>query len=213
MDKFQDIHKGEVGVVVLNGPSLNQIPLEWLNSHVTLSCNHIYKLSGFVIQYYILVDTSCLADAEKAGYFADALARSKQNFVWEKAIDKAPKGSVGITRGGHDAFHTNVLTHGTGGYASTAWVMVQLAYLFGFSTVLMVGFDMNFDKPEGYHFYKDEPHAFTAHPPVAHNEWMSKLSTHMEWARKAYEADGRKLLNCTPGSSCKVLEFGNYADY
>jgi hypothetical protein len=32
-------------------------------------------------------------------------------------------------------------------------------------------------------------------------------------AREAYEKDGRKLINCTPGSGCKKLEFGDYKDY
>ena len=91
--------------------------------------------------------------------------------------------------------------------------MVQLAYLMGFSTVLMVGFDCDFDLAEGYHFYKDEPRDFTSHPPVAHTEWGDKIIKHMILAREAYEKDGRKLINCTPGSGCKKLEFGNYADY
>jgi hypothetical protein len=210
---FENIHKGQTGVVVLNGPSLNNIPLDWLNSHVTISCNHVYKLAGFDIQYYVLIDTSTLSNDEKSSYFQDALKRAKQPFVWEKQIHRAPKGTVGIARTGKDEFHTNVLKTGTGNYASTAWVMVQLAYLMGFDPVLMVGFDCDFDKPEGYHFYKDEPHAFTSHPPVAHSEWADKLIRHMMLARESYEKDGRRLINCTPDSGCKKLEFGDYRDY
>ena len=213
MTSLKDIHKGETGVIVLNGPSLNKIPLDWLNSHRNISSNHIYKLSGFKVQTYVLVDTSCLSTPVRVAYFADTLKNSERNIVWEKHLDKAPKGSIGLSRGGKDEFHPDVLTSGCGNYASTAWVCVQLAYLMGFDPVLFVGFDCDFDKPEGYHFYRDEPHDFTHHPPVQHHEWADKLIRHMMLARDAFEKDGRRIINCTEGSGCKMFEFGDYRDY
>ena len=68
----------------------------------------------------------------------------------------------------------------------------------GFDPVLLVGFDCNFDMPEGYHFYKDEPHDFTHHPPVAHKEWYDKINHHMGLARVAFDECGEEGYQLHP---------------
>lgn len=216
MESFKNKHKGELGIMVLNGPSLNDVPVDWLNKHITISCNHIYLLSGFNPCYYVVVDPTTLSTPEKANYFMPTIKKAKHSFVWEKHKGNVPSGNIStISRNGKDQWHDDVITQGTGSYASTAWVMVQLGYLMGFDPLLIVGFDCNFEDPRGLHFYNKElePRIFTSKPPVGNKEWATRLSEHMTLARNAFEKDGRRLINLTPLSGCKKLEFGKVEDW
>ena len=54
--QFKDKHKGERGIVVANGPGLENIPMDVVSRYTTLGCNRItYLLPDFAPTYY-----SCL---------------------------------------------------------------------------------------------------------------------------------------------------------
>ena len=52
-------HKGETCVIIGNGPSLNDVPKEWLDKYVTFGSNQIYRLP-YVPDYYCIIDEQML---------------------------------------------------------------------------------------------------------------------------------------------------------
>ena len=49
-------HKGDTALVIGNGPSLNDVPLEFLTRYKSFGTNRIYLLDGFTPTYYVAVD-------------------------------------------------------------------------------------------------------------------------------------------------------------
>lgn len=104
------------------------------------------------------------------------------------------------------------------GFTQT-YVNLQIAYWMGFKTALMVGIDHEFGSPDR-HFYKDseiESFHLSEQRTGEEKESAFRLSLGADWAyrqaRAAYEEDGRQILNLTPGSKAKALEFGRIEDW
>ena len=51
---LKNSHEGETCIVIGNGISLKDVPLEFLKSHPSLGCNRIFMLEDFIPTYYSL---------------------------------------------------------------------------------------------------------------------------------------------------------------
>jgi len=104
------------------------------------------------------------------------------------------------------------------GFTQT-YINLNIAYWMGFTTALMVGIDHDFGSPDR-HFYKDdeiESFHLSSERTGEEAEQAYRLEIGADWAysqaRKAYEEDGRQILNLTPGSKAKALEFGRLEEW
>ena len=109
-------------------------------------------------------------------------------------------------------FHPDLCKGFFEGYTVT-FAALQVAFFMGFSTVVIVGMDHHYDYtglPNEPHVLKGrdpnhfDPSYFTGHtwdnPDLANSERFYAM------ARTAYEAEGRRILDCTVNGACTVFE-------
>jgi len=208
-------HKGETALVIGNGPSLNDVPLDFLQKYPSFGTNRIYLLDGFVPTYYAAVNPLVI---EQFNYDIERMECEKFiAYFYTKHLlpDAHPLWSSVLP-----AFSRTPDLWIYEGYTVT-YVCLQLAFFMGFTTVLLVGCDHSFE-------FEGEPNAIALavgddvnhfHPDYFSNgrKWnnpdlvRSGYAYHM--ARTVFEHDGRKIINLTPGSKLDVFERGDIKDY
>jgi len=166
MKRFHNIHEGETCLIIGNGPSLNDIPVWFLESYPSFGCNYIYKLEDFKPTYYVAVDGHVQEHADKINSLYTDVPKflptpnrdswtgpnifrfnHRPGALWP--YSKVPLwpsdllGAQGIT------------------YKNVTHVSVQLAYFMGFETMLLVGMDNtmgeNTSRVPWPHFYHTQP--------------------------------------------------------
>ncbi len=97
---------------------------------------------------------------------------------------------------------------------------MQLAYYFGFTTVLLVGVDHSYKydgKPnQEMVMNNDDPNHFDPSyfkGQKWNNPDLEKSEISYNLAKVAFEKDGRRIVNLTPGSKLNVFEKGNLNDW
>ena len=111
-------------------------------------------------------------------------------------------------------FHKNLLQGFFEGYTVT-FAALQIAFFMGFSEVVIVGMDHRYE----YQGLPNQPsllvgndvnhfnsNYFSGH--VWDNPDLSNSERFYAMARDAYEADGRKIIDCTLNGNCRVFEKG-----
>jgi len=94
---------------------------------------------------------------------------------------------------------------------------LQLAYYMGFTEAILIGMDFSYTVPassqvEGNHITSmgDDPNHF--HPDyygkgkVWKDPKLERVLANYALAKQMYEADGRRILNATPGGELGILE-------
>ena len=188
---MKDRHKGETCIVIASGPSLKDVPNEFLESYVTFGVNKIW-LKGFSPTYYMAIDpwmnpyTRQMRDM-----------RCKDCFLKRSFLRDIPEGHVrGIVLRDTPEIEWGIEKDG----GTVIYPCLQLAHHMGFETVLLVGLDHTGDAT---YFHKD------------YNIWVAKkeyrwagelVDTAFRVAREKYEESGRRIINLTPDSKCDVFE-------
>jgi hypothetical protein len=97
---------------------------------------------------------------------------------------------------------------------TVTFVALQLAYFMGFETVILIGLDHSFvekgvpNKTEVRHSERDDSHCHPDYFPKG-IKWQlpdlyrSELAYAL--ARQAFERDGRRIVDATPGGKCGVF--------
>ncbi len=221
---FRDKHLNETCIIIANGPSLSDVPLDFLKSYYSFGCNRIYLLEDFTPTYFVQIGADQVA-GEKAKDFHDICGRVDASFmnrqsvaaggfagipnvypIFSRPLDEpqAPKG-IGCQFSTHPLYAI-----GIGG--SVVFQSFQLAYWMGFSTCLVVGLDHNYPKDWGqkWHFYLNEESVTAKDGPYGgRKSWETRTNRAFQVSRAAFAADGRQILNLTPESKCHEFNTGN----
>lgn len=203
--EYQNIHAGETCLIIGNGPSLKDIPLEFLKKYKSFGTNRIYLMDDFVPSYYVAINALVIEQS-----FMQILALPCPKFVramYATTFNAFPLRSV------HDRkFHPDIENGIDEGWTVT-YCCMQIAFHMGFTTALLVGVDHRYSQdgkpnqkvtatePDPNHF---DPRYFG--PGV---EWQCADLTNSRLAYieadKAYKAAGRKIINLTPGTALDVF--------
>jgi len=205
-------HEGETALIIGNGPSLRDVPREFLLKYPTFGTNRIYLLKGFTPTYYCSVNPLVIQQFITDITQIDAPKFLPAPYCFDDRC--LPLNSSGIVLFSQDASAWVYEGH------TVTFVCQQIAYYMGFKTVLMVGVDHSFtyqgapneqrvmDGADPNHFHTDYFKGKTwNNPDLVRSEHAYKL------ARAMYESHGRRLINLTPNTKETVLEHGEINDW
>lgn len=200
-------HLGEICTIIGNGPSLNSVPLSFLNKYDTFGTNRGYL--KYVPDYYVAVNPLVITQ-----YREEIVALNTMKFIrWgfmKEIPDAYPLKSMPL------GFSLNPKAGIYEGYTVT-YVCMQLAYYIGYRKVLLVGVDHRYvfegkpneerllEGPDPNHFdpnyYRD---AIWNNPDLKRSEASYKM------AKFAFED---QIINLGPDSALDVFQRGALDDY
>lgn len=191
-------------IIIGNGPSLNQIPDTLLNCYTTFGSNRIYL--RYQPDIYACVNPLVIQQ-----YAPQITAMQSVKFIRAELSHLVPACIPVRSTSAHE-FSFSPLRHVYEGYTVT-FVLMQLAFMFGFERVGLVGVDHRYqfngkpnqqltaDLPDPNHFddkYFSGGAQWNA-PDLERSEEAYKL------ARRAFSDAGREIINLTPGSALTVF--------
>ena len=231
---MKDSHKGETGLLVANGPSLEYVKTDIFEKYPTMGMNRIYKPinpdldeSGEAIpdtgyqlwpDYYCLIGRDQVDTPEKRAVYNEVIGRAKAAFV-NRDFVKHWEGNIhGILSHSEDgkyqgkSFSFDPLKRIALGFTNT-YPCMQIMYWMGFKTVLLVGLDNDYGAdPEKRHYFPDTEEE-SCEPFGGRERTMEGSNYVFHLARMAFEADGRRLIQLTKTSKTPALEKGRLEDW
>lgn len=217
-DELYNHQKGEVGVIVCNGPSLNQTDLSLLSGVPYILMNRGYLLAERLPSQPIALCVSAELVLEQYGaeiaQLDTTLILSAEHRHHIERKERVAYTSLDLRWG----FATRIGSSLYPGYTVT-FLALQLAYHLGWSKALIVGMDHRYSQggdprviattqgSDPNHF---DPNYF-GHgskwkwPALHLNDYSYKLS------RAAFEATGRTVVDCTVNGACEVFTKGDFA--
>ena len=190
-----------IGVVVGNGPSLNQVPLAFLRKYQTIGSNLIYLHDQFTPTIYTAVDTKGLPSK----YAERVNEMSCIKIISQKVAQTGIKNCQIITTDYRALFSRNLFKKPISEGWNILYVNLQLAYYLNWQTALLVGCDWTMGALDS-HFHPDYSNKI-----YKFND--GKVLPYLRTARTIYEHAGRKIVNLTPNSKLSVFEQGNIEDW
>ena len=211
---MKDIHEGETCIIMGNGPSLNDVPKEFLDSYITLGSNKIFRLP-YRPDYYVIADKTALESCLPV--IKNGWRPKKQMFLRAEACVEGNYPIYPVVVSG--AFSVDidncVMMGGTATY-----VLFQIASYLGFKKIYLVGVDHYYPKSmtgetgvftaEG-----DDPDHFVCeggqpyHTPGETCVRPQDTTIVYGWAKKIFDELGIKVINLTEGSKLDIFEKGN----
>jgi len=212
LDQLRDRFKGERCIVIGNGPSLNKTDLSLLEGEHTFGLNRLYMLFdklGFGTEFHVVVNRlvveQCADDLLAVpGRLVttwpnrDYLAKRDDAIFLQKLV--GPIFSLDPRRGIWEG-------------ATVTYVAMQLAYWMGFREVLLIGVDHRFATQGPAHqtvtTESQDPNHFDPNYFGKGFRWqLPDLETSeiaYRLARRAFEADGRRIVDCTVDGALEVF--------
>jgi hypothetical protein len=218
MAEYEDRHRGQRCYILGNGPSLQRTDLTRLRHAVTFGMNRIYlhfPAMGFATTYYVAVNTlvieQCAEDIRRLEMPRFVTWRGRP---WLKNADVI---FLDTDYTGPEVFSTD-LTRRVFEGSTVTFVALELAYYMGFSEVVLLGVDHNFTTqgPPNVTVVsagEDRDHFSPSYfgkgfrwqlPDLEASERAYRL------ARLAFERDGRRVLDATPGGKLTVFPKVDY---
>lgn len=216
--RYKNRHKGEVCVVIGNGPSLRVEDLTMLHelSIPTLACNRIHLIfekTPWRPTYYFMSDEKLVAqyeddvpDVTPDRRFFPRRYRGKINngvFYKELPFDYEKEGQFSL-----DA------SEGVCGGGSVTTEMLQFAYYLGFSEIYMIGVDFSYNvttqvDSKTYSYQGENNYFIPGYLKPGEVADMPNIAANLlafHAAREAVEGQDRVIKNATRGGKLEVFE-------
>ena len=192
-------------LIIGNGPSLNDIPDKFLDMYPTFGSNRVYL--RFDPIYYACVNPLVIQQ-----YSYEIAQMQSVKFIRASLSDMVPN-SIKLHSISKSVFSYEPLKYIYEGYTVT-YVLMQIAYSMNYDEVGLVGVDHRyiFDGRPNQKLIATEkdPNHFDPSYFADGSAWnapdLVKSEESYYLARAAYEMDGRRIVNLTPGSALDVFD-------
>lgn len=219
LPQYKNIHTGKRCFILGNGPSLKDTDLKKLKNEFTFGMNRIYLAfqdMGFKTSYYVsvndLVIEQCAADIQNLDIPRFVSWRAGRNW-----LTKEEQLYFLYTTYTEPKFAKNICNR-LWESATVTYVALQLAYYMGFEEAILIGVDHNFETKGKANTtvvsQGDDPNHF--HPGYFGKgfRWqlpdLEKSEVGYRMARKAFEEDGRKVLDATVNGKLTIFDKVDY---
>jgi hypothetical protein len=219
--EYKDIHKGKRCFIVANGPSLKRTDLNLLAKEVTFGMNRIYLYfdqAAFRPTYYVTVNELILEQ-----FSSEIQKLSMPMFLnWNRRSHFATQVNAVFLKSKmviNDSFQRDLTKPMVVG-GTVTFVTLQLAYYMGFREVIIIGLDHNYVEkglPSGLETRTSEQDQSHFHPQYfpKGSKWqlpdLLRSEVDFALARKAFEADGRRIYDATIDGKCEVFVKVSYS--
>lgn len=215
--RLRDLHRGQRGVILCNGPSLNRMDLSCLGGEMVIGLNKIHlglPRFGFWPRYLVVVNPRV---AEQAAAAIRTMVCLK--FVGSRAAPHLPEDAFThhVPSLGPPTVFSQDLTQGFREGGTVTHAALQVAFWLGFAEVVIVGMDHRFvydgppnaarrmEGPDPNHF---DPGYFAGQ--VWDNPDLALSEASYAAARRVYEGAGRRIVDATVDGACTVFDKADY---
>ena len=223
LSNFHDIHRGERCFIIGNGPSLKKMDLSVLRDEYSYGLNRIYLLFdqiGFLPPYYVCINELVLEQFsnEIQGYNKPKFLNWNRRTLFKNTDTDTH--FVKIKLALRDVFGMDIRKPISSG-GTVTFAAMQIAYFMGFQTVILIGVDHSYrsrgipnltvtrnEDRDLDHFHPEYfPKGSKWQPPdLIRSEVAYRL------ARRAFEADGRVILDATVNGNCTIFDKVAFTD-
>ena len=217
LKRYSDKHINNRCFVIGNGPSLAKMDLKPLKDEITFGLNRIYLLFdkiGFETTYHVTINGLVLEQ------YADEIAKinSTKFLNWRmRNFFREDHKTMFVREIYRPGFSTDI-SHSIWGGATVTYAAIQIAYYMGFRQVILIGVDHNFST-------KGTPHEIIEGKDEDRNHFdKSYFSKGFKWqlpdlitsefafelAKKAFEEDGREIVDATLDGKLEVFPKVDY---
>jgi glycosyltransferase involved in cell wall biosynthesis len=232
--ELKDMHAGETCVIVGNGPSLNELDLGLLADVPFFAVNGIFHAADRLpgpTPFYVVEDnavaeenTEAINDHKAGLKFFPSRYRKLFGEGESTLYFRMNRGFYSANSPHHciPRFSTDASQRVYCGQSVTI-INLQLAYHFGFSRAVLIGMDFSYVIPTDADRKGDLITSRSDDPNHFHPDYFGKGKTwkdpklervlaNYQLARTVYEADGRTIVNATPGGNLHVFDRADFAE-
>lgn len=226
LSKSKNLHKNRRCFILATGPSLNKIDLSKLNGEICFGVNGTYMIEEIVLTYFVLVSDwywknhlDGIKNVRCARRFIPNDTKELESSVpttwYRKSHPKYGKNFGRILPvPAMFSYHPHHIIFAGG---TVIYVCLQLAYYMGFKTVVLLGVDHSYRKNEedlakqygGYELNvgeKDSEHFRSDYnlANISYHVDLNAMERGYKLAKIAFEKNGRKILNASPGTKLNI---------
>ena len=214
MEKFKNLHKGEICYILGNGPSLKDVDFTQLEGKVVFGSNGIYKNEWDFTPTYLVAVNPLVLEQMGVGITATDTIKFLSSRPNNETQDIEPAGETWIldTSLNKPFFQTDITQPLWEGHTVT-FVCLQIAYYMGFKEVILLGLD---------HYFGEVVEPNKEVIAAGKDQWHFRddyFSSGMKWnlpdlamsevayslAKDEFEIDGRNIINKSSKTACKVF--------
>jgi hypothetical protein len=226
-ERFKGRHADETCLIVATGPGLKNIPVGFLSMYTSFSFNRITWMrdKGFVPTYFHCMGSNQLDTPEKRATMLPLVEEPKCqamfiNRIWAhyfhhpKVYSILSPGPYGHPEKAYNFSYSPFEEVGLG--APSVYLSLQFAVYMGFTTILIVGMDHDYQGKK--HIYPDDEFPMFEDAPGprygnSSNQWRSEADKVLLKAKEACRELGVRVVNLSEPTACVLFERGDWREW
>lgn len=215
---FRNRHEGERGVLVANGPSLNDMDLSFLRHEICIGLNKIFlgfRRFRFYPRYYVAVNRKVIEQSVE-----EIKALSAVKFISSRGKDLIGENALTYlieTANRPERFYHDIAEGVQEGWTVT-YAALQIAFFLGFKEIVIIGMDHRYfysgEPNQAQVLEGEDPNHFSPDYFGGGQTWdnpdLARSGLAYRFARREFEKADRRIIDATLNGACSVFEKADY---